>query len=121
MGPAPGSGRPAMGSLQAAPVRSSVQSPAGYSQHLHLAASPHPCRAPTGCLPGGPAWALGSPGPGRPLLPVLLPQHGARLSTGAGAGLAGTPCPQGSGHSWQQAQGQAHPGVLPGPTGEGAR
>ena len=32
----------------------------------------------------------------------------------------GTPGPQGSGHSLQQAQGQAHLGALSGPTGEGA-
>lgn len=47
---------------------------------------PHPHCAPAGCLPGGPGWALGSPGPGRPLLPVLRPQHGALSGCGNRSG-----------------------------------
>lgn len=95
-----------------------MQGPAGHGQHLRVAASPTPtvppqaaCRA----VPGG-LWGLLGLG-GRCSL-CSGPSMGP--SVGAGTGLAGTPCPQGSGHSLQQAQGQAHPGALPGPTGEGA-
>ena len=52
--------RPAGGSLQAALVRSSVQSPAGHGQHLRLAASPTltvPPQAACRVVLGGP-WGL---------------------------------------------------------------